>query len=497
MKRPVKITITSEVNCTITGLLPDHTNYFYDAYGKYAPNYFFQKRFKLGQWDGKIRYFHKAGKTFVYLLDEIVPKLYVFGYKVNLVDHRVGAFVEIPQIDETYISYAINPKTGKPYKLRYYQVDAINAFTRAGHGIAIVGTGGGKTFTTAVLSDLYSKVGFKPIVVVPSINLVMQTIEEGFQPLELDVGEYSGDRKDINHASVVSTWQALQHNPEIMRQFDVAIVDECQGLKGQVLTKLLNEYGSHIVYRFGCTGTLPKPEADAMAVRIAIGDVVHTKPSHELIAEGYLARLHISVMQLDEPFKEQYEEWKRDNPDVKITYTKFKDSYFPTFKAEKSYLQLKKERLQWIADLIDTRRNMKKGNVMCLVTSVPFGKRLQKLIPNSTFLYGKDKATVRKQAYDLFEEHDDLVIIATAQIAGVGISIDRIFNMFLVDIGQSFIRTIQAIGRGLRKGVDKEHVDVIDICSDLKYSKRHLRERKKYYKEARYPFKVHKIDYVG
>ena len=87
-----------------------------------------------------------------------------------------------------------------------------------------------------------------------------------------------------------------------------------------MLTKLLNEYGSHIAYRFGCTGTLPKPEADAMAVRIAIGDVVHTKPAHELIEEGYLARLHISVMQLDEPFKEQYEEWKRDNPGVKMTH---------------------------------------------------------------------------------------------------------------------------------------------------------------------------------
>ncbi len=497
MNRPAKITITNEVNCIVTGLLPDHIDYFYEAYGKYAPNYFFQKRFTLGKWDGKIRYFYKKGNTFVYLLDEIVPKLYAFGYKVNLVDQRTGGFVEIPQIDKTYISHIINLKTGKPYELRYYQVDSINASTQVGHGISIVGTGGGKTFTTAVLADLYSKAGLKPIVIVPNTSLILQTINDGFEELEMDVGEYSGDRKDINHKSVVSTWQALQHNPEIMRQFDVVIVDECHGLKGHVLTKLLNEYGSHIAYRFGCTGTLPKPEADAMAVRIAIGDVVHTKPSHELIEEGYLAKLHISVMQLDEPFKGPYEEWKLANLGVKMTYTRFKDSYFPTYKAEKSYLQLKKERLQWIADLVDTRRNMKKGNVIGLVTSIAFGKRLQKLIPNSKFVYGKDKAKIRKQVYDLFEEHSDLVVIATAQIAGVGISIDRIFNMFLIDIGQSFIRTIQAIGRGLRKGADKDHVDVIDVCSDLKYSKRHLRERKKYYKEAKYPFKVHKIDYAA
>lgn len=497
MKRSVKITIINEVICTITGLSPDHVNYFYDLYGKYAPNYYFQPRFKFGKWDGKIRYFHKNGNTFVYLLDEIIPKLYALGYKAHVIDQREGNFLKINPIDKDYFSHIINPKTNKPYELRYYQVDAINVATLNGHGILIAGTGGGKTFICCTIADLYSKCGLKPIIIVPSISLITQTIRDGFLELGLDAGEYSGTKKDLNHTSVVSTWQALQNNPEIMRQFQITIVDECQGLKGQVLTKILNEYGSHIVYRFGVTGTLPKPEADAMAVRIVLGEVIHTKPSHELIDEGFLAKLHINIMQLEENFKVQYEDFKQNDLDVKKTYIKFKDSYFPNYKAERSYLQLKKERLQWMADLVDTRRNLKKGNVLCLVTGIAFGKRLQKLIPNSTFLHGKDKDKIRQQAYSLFEEHNDLVVIATAQIAGVGLSIDRIFNLILIDIGKSFIRTIQAIGRGLRRSKDKDHVDVIDICSDLKYSKGHLRERKKYYKEAKYPFNLHKIDYIG
>ncbi len=64
-----------------------------------------------------------------------------------------------------------------------------------------------------------------------------------------------------------------------------------------------------------------------------------------------------------------------------------------------------------------------------------------------------------------------------------------------IDVGKSFIRIIQTIGRGLRKAPDKDSVHVTDICSDLKYSKKHLRERAKYYNEAQYKFKKHLVDY--
>jgi superfamily II DNA or RNA helicase len=76
------------------------------------------------------------------------------------------------------------------------------------------------------------------------------------------------------------------------------------------------------------------------------------------------------------------------------------------------------------------------------------------------------------------------------------LNINRIFNLVFVDVGKSFIRVIQGIGRGLRKAADKDSVVVTDICGDLKYSKKHLKHRTNYYEEAQYPFKKHKIDYV-
>ena len=61
---------------------------------------------------------------------------------------------------------------------------------------------------------------------------------------------------------------------------------------------------------------------------------------------------------------------------------------------------------------------------------------------------------------------------------------------------KSFIRIIQTIGRGLRKAPDKDSVEFTDICSDLKYSRKHLTERKKFYREAQYPHKVKKVEYA-
>jgi len=492
----IKIRILDEVNCVVVGLQPDHALYFFEEYGRHAPNYFFNPKFKLGSWDGKIRYFHKTGKTHTYLLPEIVPKLYALGYKVTLEDKRSKNHVQPPLVDKDYFAHITDPETGEPIQLRPYQIEMVNLLIENNGGIGLAGTGAGKTIMNAALVDSYGKLGIKTITVVPNQDLVGQT-RRNFISWGLDTGEYSGDVKDIKHQHVVSTWQALQNNTLIITGFDLVVVDECHGLKGQVLTNLLNEHGKDILYRFGLTGTLPKAETDAMAVRIAVGDVQYSIPAHVLQEQGYLAKLHIHIMQLEEDFKEQYNQYMEENPLVKLTYTQFKDSYFPEYAAEKRYLQTNEERLEWITMYIEAKRDMGKGNVFCLVDGVNFGKKLAKLIPGAVFVYGKDKKKARREVYELFQDNDNLVVIATVNIASTGLDIKRIFNLMFIDVGKSFIRVIQTIGRGLRKAPDKDFVDVTDICTDLKYGKKHLRERIKYYNEAKYPHKKRKVDYTN
>jgi superfamily II DNA or RNA helicase len=364
----------------------------------------------------------------------------------------------------------------------------VNEMISHGGGVGVAGTGAGKTMMCAALAQSYEKVGCKTITIVPDKNLVAQTREE-FIGFGLDTGEYSGDCKDIKHPHVVSTWQALQNNKKIIQEFNLVIVDECHGIKGQVLQEILNKYGKSIIYRFGVTGTLPKGAADQLAVLVTVGPKRFEITAAELIRQGWLAKLDIDVEQVEVNLEEEYKAFQNANPGNQKTYKKFKDEFFPDYSAEKSYLEQNKTRLEWIADKIIQKSEEKKGNVFCLVNSIKFGKKLQKMIPGSKFVYGQDKIKARREVYDLFKENDNLIVIATIHVASTGLNIKRIFNMMFIDVGKSFIRVIQTIGRGLRKAPDKDSVLVTDICSDLKYGKRHATQRIKIYKEAEYPYK--------
>lgn len=112
------------------------------------------------------------------------------------------------------------------------------------------------------------------------------------------------------------------------------------------------------------------------------------------------------------------------------------------------------------------------------------------------FISGAVKGKDRKEDYDDFKTNNSKVSIATYGVAAVGINIPRIFNLVLIEPGKSFVRVIQSIGRGIRKAEDKDFVNIWDITSTCKFAKRHLTERKRYYKEAKYPFTLDKIDWL-
>ena len=354
------------------------------------------------------------------------------------------------------------------------------------------------TLMCAALVTAYDQSNIRSLTIVPDQTLIRQT-KQNYILVGLDTGEYSGTKKTLDHAHVVSTWQALKNNPKIILSFNMIIVDEAHGLRGNMLRGMITDQAASIPYRFGFTGTLPEDEAGKLQVHTALGPIRHVMPASDLIDMGVLADLHISIFQLEEDLHAEYttfceEECVTTKPP---TYAEFKQNYFPDYSSEKDYRLRNKGRLQWIADCVELQRDSNKGNTLCLVDSIPTARALSKLVPNSYVVNGTDMADTNKRqaVYDLFGTRDDLVVIATVNVAGTGLSINRIFNLVLVDLGKSFIRIIQAIGRGLRKAHDKDFVNVIDICGDFKYSKAHMNKRIKYYQEAGYPYKKHKIPY--
>ena len=165
---------------------------------------------------------------------------------------------------------------------------------------------------------------------------------------------------------------------------------------------------------------------------------------------------------------------------------------YGSYQSEMKYLTGDIARLEQVGKIFT--QIAEDGNVLLLVNYVKTGKLLEEMIPNSVFLSGNDKVDKRKEEYARAHSENNIVIIATYGIAAVGLNIPRIFNLGLFEPGKSFVRVIQSIGRGLRLATDKDHVEIWDITSTCKYSKRHLTQRKKFYKDVQYPFTITKLD---
>jgi len=453
------ITVRDEVFCQLTGLEPQDHEFLDNKFALMVEGAFFMPLYKLGRWDGKVRFLDKAGKIYTRLLPDVLPYLENWGYEIDLRDLRIPIQLVTQRIDEDYF---IN-RTPLKVKLRPYQVEAVNACLDATSGFIIAATGSGKTWMVAALADVMAVNEIRTIVIVPSDDLVKQTAAT-FKLGGLDVGIYSGSTKDIYHMVVVATWQALQNNPSLMNEFKCLVVDEAHGAKARVVGELINAHGKNIGYRFGFTGTMPKPAIDQMTLKGSIGEELFSITAAELMKMGYLAQLEIEPVEIEDDVEED----------------------FPDYQSEKTFLAKSPARLDFLADLIIAKAE-KYGNTLVLVNSIKQGQQLQKLIKDSVFLYGADDTDVRAEWYSMFEKRDDLIVIATFGIASTGISIDRIFCEIMIDAGKAFIRCIQSIGRGLRLGHDKDRVHLVDVHSKLKWSKKHYRERVKYYKFAEYP----------
>jgi superfamily II DNA or RNA helicase len=440
---------------------------------------------RLGRWNGKVSYCSLAGSTYINLLTDVVPILEEYDYDIELVDLReYKTTFSFDEIKDDSFANKVWPKghveEGNPIMLRDYQVEIVNNFLKNPQCIQEVATGAGKTIMTAALSKSVEYYG-RSIVIVPNKSLVVQT-EADYINLGLDVGVYFGDRKEYNKQHTICTWQSLNNLlkntkageaevniKEFIEGVVCVMVDEVHMAKADALKQLLTGPFSHIPIRWGLTGTIPKAVYEQVALLVSLGPVIGKLSAAELQEKGVLAQCHVNIIQM------------RDNVE------------FTNYQSELKHLLEDEKRLDKIGQLVDKIKDS--GNTLVLVDRVNAGRELQSRLVDSVFISGETKLTERKEEYDEVKTSDTKVIIATYGVAAVGINIPRIFNLVLIEPGKSFVRVIQSIGRGIRKAEDKDNVEIWDITSDCKFAKRHLTQRKAYYKEAKYPFSIEKLDY--
>ena len=478
-----KLVIKDEVNVKFENLSLDHRKKLHSKFKFEIPYARHLPAVKLGRWDGKISFFGLGGTTYLALVDQILPILEDAGVYVDLEDHRTPNNFEFTLIDKNYLSDITWPEShpcaGQPIELRDYQVEIINEFIKSPQCIQEIATGAGKTIITATLCKLVEDYG-RTLTIVPNKSLVTQT-EDDFLTCNLDVGVYYGDRKELGRQNTIATWQSLnvlekkskdEHTAdflEAIKGINTIIVDEVHMAKADVLKRMLTGPFAHCGIRWGLTGTVPKADFEFYGLKCSIGDVVNKIAAKELQDKGVLANCNVNVLQT------------QDHPE------------FKNYQEELKWLTTDSTRMDWISKTIDSIATS--GNTLILVDRISAGEILEKKLKGSVFISGSTKNPERKEHYDEVSTAKNKIIIATYGVAAVGINIPRIFNLVLIEPGKSFVRVIQSIGRGIRKAEDKDNVQIWDITSSCKFAKRHLGQRKKFYKEANYPYNIEKIDY--
>jgi len=482
-----KLIIEDEVNIKIEGLDVDVRRQLANAlkfevpYAKHMPQY------KLGRWDGKVAFFGIGGSGYVNHLDVVQRVLIKNNVEIaDIDDRRTHISLNFKPVTENYwkdqgvVWPEGHPAEGEDIILRDYQVEAINTFLNNPQSLQQIATGAGKTITTATLSHITEPYG-RSLVIVPNKSLVEQT-EEDYINCGLDVGVYFGDRKNLGKTHTICTWQSLNildkknkdgsavlSLAEFLDGVSTVIVDEVHMAKAEVLKNLLTRNLKNAPIRWGLTGTVPREKFEFESIHASLGPVVGSITAKSLQDQGVLSACHVNVCQL-------------------IDVVAHSD-----YQGELKYLTSDPARLAYIANMMNNVSQT--GNTLILVDRISAGQTLRDLIPNSTFVSGSVKVKDRKETYDTIKEGTNEVIIATYGVAAVGLNIPRIFNLVLLEPGKSFVRVIQSIGRGVRKAKDKDFVQIWDLTSTCKFAKRHLTQRKKFYKEAEYPFTIEKVDW--
>jgi len=477
--------IRDEVNVRFTGLDVKARRKISDACKYFLPYAYHMPAYKLGRWDGCVRYCDIGGRTYFHLLDKLVPIVTEEGYEIEIKDLRKPWEFKFDQVSQTSYEHVAWPKKhpaeGQPIILRDYQVDIVNRFLENTQCLQEIATGAGKTLITAVLSHKCEPYG-RTIVIVPNKDLVVQT-EKDYKNLGLDVGVLYGDRKEYDKTHTICTWQSLSILEKKSKNYeadfpidefleDVAciMVDEVHKAKADVLRNLLSGVFAHVPIRWGLTGTIPKDEHEAVGCTCSLGPVIGKMSSKDLQDKGVLADLDINVLQLQDGMIQ-----------------------FSNYAQELKWLVTDEKRLKEISEIIKSVAI--NGNTLVLIDRIATGERLEELNPDWVFVSGSMKQQDRQDNYDDVSEMDNKVIVATYGVAAVGINIPRIFNLVMLEPGKSFVRVIQSIGRGIRKASDKDYLNVLDVTSNLKYSKRHLTKRKQFYKEQGFRFQVTKVAY--
>ena len=193
---------------------------------------------------------------------------------------------------------------------RPYQLDALSAFIGdggpgSGFGTVVLPCGSGKTILGILAA---AKLGKRTLILCPNVTAVHQWIRELIARTYLtedEVGEYSGERKEIKPVTVctyqIVTWRPDKEGPyprfSLFKEggWGFIIYDEVHMLPAPVFRVTAELQAIH---RLGLTATLIREDGREDEVFSLVGPKRYDTPWSELASSGYIATAYCHEIRL-------------------------------------------------------------------------------------------------------------------------------------------------------------------------------------------------------
>ena len=316
--------------------------------------------------------------------------------------------------DSLFIDLLDNTRENKPFSLRKYQKDAISAFyadgsVYGGNGVIVLPCGAGKTI---IGMGIITNLKFNTLIICPNIVAARQWIDELVDKTTIqrkDVGEYSGDIKEIKPITI-ATYQILAHKNSKTDSFEhldlfnkknwgLIIYDEVHLLPAPVFKKTA---GIQSKRRLGLTATLVREDGREKDVFSLIGPKTYDAPWKELERQGWIAEAICKEIRI--PMMESR----------RLKYAMASDKRKYRIAAENPY------KLKIVRDII--RYHSKKSDkILVIGIYVDQLHKISKML-SAPMVCGKTPNKERQRLYDQFRQ-GDLDVLVVSKVANFAIDL--------------------------------------------------------------------------
>jgi superfamily II DNA or RNA helicase len=452
----------------------------------YVPGFQFVPAYKNKLWDGKIRLADLRNNTIYHGLFPYIQKF------CNERNYELEVDDEITNTESFSLIEAVDfaRTLSLPFEPRDYQIQSFVHAVRNKRLLLLSPTASGKSLIIYLIVRWLQESDLKRgLLIVPTTSLVEQMYKDfedyGYDSEEYCHRQYAGKEKNVDKFLTITTWQSIYKNDkDYFEQFDFVLGDEAHQFKAKSLTTILSGC-TNAKYRIGTTGTLDGTNTHKLVLEGLFGPVYKATTTSQLIESKQLADFKIKclILKYSEEICKQSKSWD--------------------YNQEIEYIVMNEERNNFIRNLALSLE----GNTLILFQFVEKqGKSLYSKIKDKAgkrhtfFVFGGTDVEVRESVRAITEKENDAIIVASYGTFSTGINIRNLHNIIFASPSKSRIRNLQSIGRGLRKGDNKETATLFDIVDDMRIGKyanfvlNHFIERVRIYEEEKFSYKFYNIE---